>query len=200
MDTIARANGPLAELAREGWRVVVLQVRGADGEGETKSDYVGDQNLLALRAMLVGYTLPGIRIDDAIAAMDWIDNTLDGQPVTVLGVGIMGPVALQAALLDRRIAAVRIEGSTVSLQTAASVPIARNLPANTIPGMLAHYDLPDVIAALSPRAVTAARPVDPLGDTLNEAEFRALVPPRPNLTYTTQTLLIPSATNDRGTQ
>lgn len=174
----------LARLATEGWCVVALQVRGADGEGDAKSDYVGDQNMLALRAMLVGYTLPGIRIDDAIAAMNWIDSALEGQSVTILGVGVMGPVALQAALLDPRIDEVRIEGSLVSLRAAASAPIARNLPANTIPGMLSRYDLPDVIAALSPRPVVVAAPVDPLGNPMGEAQFHHLVPRSPHLTYT----------------
>jgi cephalosporin-C deacetylase-like acetyl esterase len=193
MDFIARSDGPLAILAREGWTVVALQVRGADGEGEAKSAYVGDQNLLALTAMLVGYTLPGLRIDDAIAAMDWIESAMKGRSVTVLGVGFMGPVALQAALLDPRIDAVRIEGSPVSLRTAASAPMARDLPANAIPGMLSEYDLPDVIAALAPRPVTVAAPVGPVGEPLGEAELHALAPKAPNLTYTEKTILAPSA-------
>lgn len=195
MEVLARADGPLANLAREGWHIIALQVRGADGEGEAKSDFVGNQNLLALRAMLAGYTLPGLRIDDVIAAMDWIESNAEGQPVTILGVGTMGPVALQAAVIDSRIAAVHIDRSVVSLRSSASVPIARNLPANTIPGMLAHYDLPDVIAALAPRPVTVAAPVDPLGIALDEADFQALLPPRPNLTYTKKSLLMSPATN-----
>lgn len=191
MDAIARPGGPLTRLAGKGWRVVALQARGFDGEGEAKSSYVGDQNILSLWAMLVGDTLAGIRIDDVIAAMDWIDSIRKGQSVTILGAGIMGPVALQAALLDPRIDEVRLEGSPVSMRAAASVPIARELPANTIPGMLAAYDLPDVIAVLSPRPVTVAAPVDPLGEPLSKAAFHAFAPRGPNLTYTKKTLLAP---------
>jgi hypothetical protein len=56
-------------LAAEGATVVVLTPRGADGTEEIKAGIVGDENLLALRAVLVGKTLTGLRIDDALGAL-----------------------------------------------------------------------------------------------------------------------------------
>ena len=178
------AKDRFAQLARDGWTVVRLQVRGADGEGEAKAELVGDQNILALRAMLTSHTLAGIRIDDTIAAMNWIDSEYSEAPVTVVGKGIMGPVALQAALLDPRIDAVRMEQSLVSLRFAVSVPIAVKLPANTVPGMLSSYDLPDIMAALAPRRVTVSEPIGPLGEPLSEDACRNLVPQSSHIAYT----------------
>lgn len=183
VDAQAAPGDRLRQLAASGWTVVALQTRGADGRGEVKHSLVGDQDLLALRAMLVGRTLPGLRIDDTIAAVDWIARRFPGLPITLDGVGIDGPIALQAALLDARVGAVRIEASPVSWRAAVSQARARDLPANAIPGVLAVYDLPDVIAALAPRRVDIVAPQDPLGGGLSEQDFHRLVPPQPHVHY-----------------
>ncbi len=171
LDQQTGPRGRATAWAKAGYTVVVLQARGADGMEESKATLAGDENLLSLRAMMNGKTLPGMRIDDAIRAMDWITAAFKGAPVTVSGSGIMGPVALQAAALDDRITAVRTEGAVVSWKAALDRPIARDLPANAIPGVLTAYDLPDVMAAIGPRPVEMAAPVDPVGVPLREAEF-----------------------------
>jgi hypothetical protein len=124
-----------------------------------------------------------MRIDDTIRAIDWISQHLKGASITLSGVGSMGPIALQAALLDTRVAAIRIESSPISWRAAVEQPIARDLPANTIPGVLAVYDLPDVIAALAPRPVEIVAPADPLGVVLPEVAFRAWVPSQRHVHY-----------------
>ena len=173
---LARPGGRLAQLAAAGWTVLALQARGADGREDVKSAVAGDENLLSLRAMMAGVTLPGMRIDDAIRAIGWLTDAMPGQPITIDGVGLMGPVALQAALLDTRVAAVRTENAPVSWRSALAYPLARDLAANAIPGVLAAYDLPDVIRALAPRPVDIAAPIDPLGLPLREADFHQLLP------------------------
>jgi dienelactone hydrolase len=183
VDAQAAPGARLRQLATSGWAIVALQTRGADGRGEVKHSLVGDQDLLALRAMLVGRTLPGIRIDDTIAAVDWIARRFPGLPITLDGVGIMGPIALQAALLDARVGAVRLDDAPVSWRAAVSLPLARALPANAIPGVLAVYDLPDVIAALAPRRVDIVAPRDPLGASLSEQDFYRFVPPQSHVHY-----------------
>ncbi|MEO7578240.1 MAG: acetylxylan esterase [Massilia sp.] len=183
LDTQAAPGGRLRQLAADGWAVVNLQARGADGGGEVKHSLVGDQDLLALRAMLVGRTLPGIRIDDTMAAVDWIARRFPSLPITLDGVGTMGPIALQAALLDARVSAVRTDAAPVSWRAAVSQPRARQLPANAIPGVLAVYDLPDVIAALAPRRVDIVAPQDPQGASLSEQDFHKLVPTQAHVHY-----------------
>jgi hypothetical protein len=176
LDTSTQPGTRMAQLTAAGWTTVGLQVRGADGGGGAKNKIVGDQDLLALRALLVGRTLPGIRIADALHALAWIRLRWPQASITLEGIGIMGPVALQAALLDARVDAVRMAGSPVSWLAAVEQPLARDLPANAIPGVLAAYDLPDVMAALAPRELDVIAPVDPMGASLSEPAFWKLVP------------------------
>jgi cephalosporin-C deacetylase-like acetyl esterase len=176
LDALAAPNGRMAKLAMAGWTVLSLQPRGADGSEETKSSLVGDQNLLALRALLVGRTLTGIRIDDVIATVDWLATLEPNARITVAASGTMGPVALQAAALDPRIAAVQLTGSQLSFRDAINQPIARDLPAIGVPGVLKAYDLPDVVRALDGRPAELIAPVDPLGVPLREAEVKRLMP------------------------
>jgi cephalosporin-C deacetylase-like acetyl esterase len=176
LDALAAPNGRMAKLAMAGWTVLALQPRGADGSEEIKSSLVGDQNLLALRALLVGRTLTGIRIDDVIGTVDWLATLEPNARITIAAMGTMGPVALQAAALDPRIAAVRLTGSQLSFRDAVDRPIARDLPAIALPGVLKAYDLPDVVRALDGRPVELVAPVDPLGVPLREADVKRLMP------------------------
>ena len=176
LDALAAPNGRMAKLAMAGWTVLALQPRGADGSEEIKASLVGDQNLLALRALLAGRTLTGIRIDDVTGAVDWLTTLEVGARITVAATGTMGPVALQAAALDPRIAAVRLTGSQLSFRDAVDRPIARDLPAIGVPGVLKAYDLPDVVRALDGRPVELVAPVDPVGVPLREAEVKRLMP------------------------
>jgi hypothetical protein len=183
LDVQASGNGRLSKLALGGWTVIALQPRGTDGSEEIKSSLVGDQNLLALRAMLVGKTLTGIRIDDIIGTIDWVRKAQPDAAITLVGIGTMGPVALQAAALDSRIASVRMIGSQLSLRDAVDRPIARDLPAIAVPGMLAAYDLPDAIRALDQRPLDIEAPVDPVGVPLRAADVTRLTPQRANVRY-----------------
>lgn len=176
LDALAAPNGRMAKLAATGWTVVALQPRGADGGEEIKSSLVGDQNLLALRALLVGRTLTGIRIGDVIGTVDWLATLEPNARITLAAAGTMGPVALQAAALDPRIAAVRLTGSQLSFRDAVNRPIARDLPAIGVPGVLKAYDLSDVVRALDGRPVEMIAPVDPVGVPLREAEVTRLMP------------------------
>lgn len=163
-------------LVSNGATVVVLTPRGADGTEEVKAAIVGDENLLALRAMLVGKTLTGLRIDDALGALGWLGSNVDA-PLSIEGIGEAGPVALQAALLDPKIVSVRAVAGQISIRAAVDRPMQRDLAPIAIPGMLAAYDLPDVIAALAPRRVELFAPIDPVGAPLERAQYRALLGP-----------------------
>jgi dienelactone hydrolase len=161
-------------LAADGATVVVLTPRGADGTEEVKAAIVGNENLLALRAMLVGKTLTGLRIDDALGALGWLEANVKA-PLSIEGIGEAGPVALQAALLDPKVTSVRAVASQISIRAAVDRPMQRELPPIAVPGMLTAYVLPDEIAALAPRRVELFAPIDPVGVPLQRAKYRALL-------------------------
>ena len=176
LEALAAPNGRMARLAAAGWTVVALQPRGTDGTEEVKSALVGDQNLLALRALLIGETLTGIQIDDVIDAVGWAATLEPGGRVTVVGVGTTGPVVLQAAALDPRIAAVRLIGAPLSFRDAVDRPIARDLPDYALPGVLKAYELRDVVRALDGRPVEIVAPVDAVGVPLRQSDVFRLLP------------------------
>lgn len=163
-------------LAAQGAEVVVLPPRGADGSEEVKAQIVGNENLLALRTMLVGSTLTGLRLDDALGALGWLKTNV-AAPLSIEGIGEAGPVALQAALLDPDVASVRAIASQLSVRAAVDRPMQRDLAPIAVPGMLAAYDLPDVIAALAPRPVKLDAPIDPVGMPLRRTDYRKLLGP-----------------------
>ena len=95
-------------------------------------------------------------------AVDWLKSQGDG-PITIVGVGASGPVALHAAALDPRIAAVRLENSQLSYQLAGMLALQRELPPISVPGVLRTYDMPDLMAAIAPRPIAVFNPLDAAG-------------------------------------
>jgi hypothetical protein len=131
--------------------VLALQLRGTPGDATpVQSPYLGPFNLIALRAMPVGRTLVGLRIDDTTGAM----NRLCARPevnrgrIAAWATGPMGVVLLRAYRL------------------ALDAPLHRGLPEIAIPGVLRHYDLPGLVRAIAPRPVTIAYPTGALGEEL----------------------------------
>jgi hypothetical protein len=75
-------------------------------------------------------------------------------------------------------------GSQLSFRDAVDRPIARDLPAISVPGVLRAYDLPDVIRALDGRPVEIVAPVDPVGVPLRAADRIRLMPRSATVTWT----------------
>ena len=172
----------VTRLARAGHLVVIVPGRPwPAGSEEIKSPLLGTSYLLSLRAMLVGRTLVGLRVDDALRAADWaaaqpgVDRTAMG----ICGVGPLGVVALHAAMLDERLSRVVVEGSIATWRAIVEQPLHRNASEVVVPGVLRHYDLPDLVAAIAPRSVTVVNPVDAMGNALRRAEAQRLVSPTP---------------------
>src|SRR5205085_6311459 len=116
------------------------------GTESIKSPYLGPFNLLSLRAFLVDKTIIGMRIDDAIRAIDWLAarKDVDRNSITIYGNGSLGLVALHAAALDARISKVVLENTLTSYRMIVDQPVHRNISEVVIPGVLRHYDSADL--------------------------------------------------------
>jgi hypothetical protein len=137
-------------------------------EGQ-KSPYLGTFNLLSLRSFLVGKTILGMRIDSTLNVI----QTSPGDPdLTIYGNGPMGIVALHAAALYSSVKHVIIENTLASYRMVLDQPLHRNISEIMIPGVLQHYDLGDLYAAIAPRTVTVINPQDATGTTITEDQFR----------------------------
>jgi len=149
--------------------VLVLQPRGTPGDSTpVQSPYLGPFNLIALRALLVGRTLVGLRMDDAIGAMNWLASRpgVDPARIAAWATGPMGVVLLHAAVLDSRVSRVTVDHTLRSYRLALDAPLASGLPEIAIPAVLLHYDLPGLVKAIAPRPVTVTHPVGALGEDL----------------------------------
>lgn len=172
--TFEQPGTELERLARAGHVVLLLPMRPAPhGTEEIKSPLLGTAYLLSLRAFLVGRTLLGLRVDDALAAVAWLSSGEHGAGgVTMYGRGPAAPVALHAAALDEHVAHVIVEQGLASYRLVVEQPLHRNVSEVMVPGALARYDLPDLAMAASPRRVTVLAPVDAMGNTLRHEAFR----------------------------
>jgi cephalosporin-C deacetylase-like acetyl esterase len=168
IETVA-ASPLFTTSAAAGQVVLALQPRGTPGDSTpVQSPYLGPFNLIALRAMLVGRTLVGLRIDDTIGAMNWLCSRpdVDRAKIAAWATGPMGVVLLHAAVLDARISRVTVDHTLRAYRLALDAPLHRGLPDIAIPGVLRRYDLPGLVRAIAPRPVVIAHPTGALGEEL----------------------------------
>jgi hypothetical protein len=176
LDDLA-ASPEVLRLAKAGHLVCLLQPRGVLGEPPPNPNQLalGPYMPLLLRAIVVGRTLVGMRVDDTIRTVDWLVSRPDVDPaaVTVYGSGAQGIVALHAAALDTRISRVIAERSLVSYRTALEAGLHRNLSEVLIPNVLLHYDTPDLITAIHPRGVAIVNPANAMDQIIRDPLARA---------------------------
>jgi hypothetical protein len=124
------------------------------GTESVKSPYLGGFNLLALRCFMVGKSLIGLRIDDAIRAVNWLSARASS--IELRSSGNAAIVALHAAVLDRRIKKVDAASPLASYRAIIDEPLHRNVSDVVIPGVLRAYDIADLQKDLAHRASTTS--------------------------------------------
>jgi len=154
-DAIARANhAKFDALAAQGNVVLALTPRPSPpGTDDMKAPLLGPFYLLSLRADLVGRTLVGLRADDVIRAIDFLAARADVDPahISAEAGGHMGLVLLHAGVLDRRIRHIGVDHVLTSYRSLIDAPAPTGAPEDLIPGVLLHYDIPDLVRALGGR-------------------------------------------------
>jgi cephalosporin-C deacetylase-like acetyl esterase len=175
LDSPEHAAPEIDRLTKAGWVVEAFQPTPAPpGTEGLKSPYLGNFNLLSLRAFLVGKTIVGLQIDDAIHAVDSLAARADVDParIAIYGNGPLGIVALHAAALDSRIRSVIVENTLASYRMVLDQPLHRNISEVMIPGVLRKYDVGNLVLAISPRPVTIINPQDATGAVISKEQFQ----------------------------
>jgi cephalosporin-C deacetylase-like acetyl esterase len=160
-------------LADAGTAVLVIAPRPSPpGNEETKASILGPYYLTTLRAELVGKTLLGLRVDDVIAAVNFTSGgtTVDPNQISAQASGHLGLVLLHAAVLDARIKHITVDHTLESYASLMQAPMPIDAPEDILPGVLGHYDIPDLIRALGPRLTLT----DPLPGTANLSTSAAI--------------------------
>ena len=162
--------------------IVVLSVD-ARGLGETRSTAEGARTDFArffgdydsgMTAMLIGKTLAGMRAEDITRGLDLLAARpeVDAGRISAYGKDAGAVPLLYAAAFDSRVRAMVLEGMLVSYDAVVNQRIHRQVFEQIVPGALADFDLPDLVAALAPRPTWLINATDPLGNAMRTADVR----------------------------
>lgn len=152
----AGAGSDAETLVRQGSVVLVPDLRGWGESGPVKSknkdSYSGEWQS-AMRALLVGKNIPGMQAYDALRAFDYLSARADVDPkqITIKGNGDGGLIALLAAVSEPRLRVATGGAAVPSYLDLAKAELHTGLPSRIIPGVLADFDVPDLVAAVKTR-------------------------------------------------
>jgi cephalosporin-C deacetylase-like acetyl esterase len=175
----AAAASEAEQLAAKGYIVLVPDLRGF---GETqpsldRRDYFvrnfGDyENVLT--ALVIGKTMVGMRAADLVRGVDLLAarNDVDASRIAVTGRAAAAIPALFAALFDKRIGRLALDGMLLSYEAVVNEKIHQGMVEQLIPSALKEFDLPDVIASLTLAKVAVYNGVNPLGQEVTAARMR----------------------------
>jgi hypothetical protein len=158
------AKAQFEQLAAAGNVVLAFTPRpDPQGNGPTKGTTLGSFYLVELRAELVGKTILGLRVDDTIAATDYLAarSDVDAGKITASASGHMGLVLLHTAVLDARLKHVTIDHALESYASLLQAKMPVNAPEDILPGVYLRYDTGDLKHALGARLTWS----DPLPGT-----------------------------------
>ncbi len=169
------------QLARGGFVVLSVDLRGM---GETRSRlevnasdfvrYFGDYED-GMTAILMGRTLAGMRARDILRGLDVLAGRPEVDPQRIGGLGRQAAAVplLYAAALDRRLRSIGLENMLLSYDAVVNNRIHRQVFENIVPGALEDYDLPDLVAAMAPRAVWLNDLTAPAGTPASAGEIQS---------------------------
>lgn len=124
--------------------------------------------------LVLGSPVIGQRVWDILRCLDYLKTRpdVDGSQIRVLGRGPAGLAALMAGALDESVRSVLLDRT---LATYTSIVDAEEYELALdwfVPGILQHFDIPDIAAAIYPRPVWITNALDGDGAVLSESMVR----------------------------
>ena len=134
----------------EGYAVVTVDLRGQGETGSGKRDATLTDWKTYYLSYLLGKSLVGLRVEDALAAADFVafyQKKRDApRKVHLVGVGHAGIVALHAAALNPDLfATVTLKKTPRSWASVVRLKSPAGHLDSTVHGVLETYDLPDLV-------------------------------------------------------
>ena len=170
IEQISQSPGVNLSLIRAGNIVVAFHPRDVLGEPQSGPEQLalGQYMPELLRAIVVGKTIVGMRVDDVVRIINWIcaRNDVDQRKLSHYGRGGLGMVALHTAAIDGRVGRVVLENTLLSYRTALEAGLHKNLSEIVIPGVLTRYDTPELMQAIFPRPIILINPASAMGQEL----------------------------------
>ncbi|MDA0807735.1 MAG: acetylxylan esterase [Planctomycetota bacterium] len=146
----SEADGPIEDLISEGYAVVTVDLRGQGETGTGNRDATLTDWKTFYLNYLLGKSLVGLRVEDALAAADFVafyQKKRDSpRKVHLAGVGHAGIVALHAAALNPDLfASVTLKKTPRSWASVVRLKSPAGHLDSTVHGALEVYDLPDLV-------------------------------------------------------
>ena len=144
----------MRQLAKAGNLVFALTPRPSPpGTEATKSPLLGDYYITGLRAEIVDKTILGLRVDDTIRAINYLAmrGDVDRSHISADASFHLGLVLLHAAVLDPRLSHITVDHVLSSYKSLLDAPMPLHSPEDILPGVLLHYDIPDLTRVLGDR-------------------------------------------------
>ena len=170
-------------LSRQGTLLCAADVRGigdvaqefSPGSPGYMRSHQSEENY-AWSSLILGRPLVGQRVADILAIVQGLQTIrgLEGRKVVLAALGGMTIPALFAASLEPRITKLYLAGGLSSYHSIVETEDYRHSLADFVPDILAHTDLPQIVAQLAPRPVVIAGPVDGAGGALSLASAREI--------------------------
>ncbi|MGB8478316.1 MAG: acetylxylan esterase [Acidobacteriaceae bacterium] len=177
-DEVVAEPSPFDEIFNTGYAVCAINLRGmglsVPRPPRGGPDYYNGMLLedrFAWANLVLGISVIGQRVWDILRTSDYLASRsdVDLSQVQIVGKGPAGLAALMAAALDRRVRSVLID-RTLATHTSIVDSQEYSLPLDWfLPGILQHFDLPDIVAAIHPRPTWVLNAVDAIEGVLPES-------------------------------
>jgi len=173
----AAEKGALADqLAQKGYQVIVSDL---NGYGELGGGYKGgdariqDVPLNVWYAGILTQKSPlAVRVEEIKILVDFIKSFGNSGSLTAIACGTLTSDLLHSAVINREFDQIALINPLISYQ---SVVQERNyLPKfamSAVAGMIGQYDLPDLVASLSPMRICMVNPVNSLDQMVDSGTF-----------------------------
>ena len=140
--------------------VIIVQLRpSVDEQDNSEKSPFGPFYRTAQRAILVGKTVTGIRIDEIRASLDQLceETQVNSANIEARASGPSSLALLQAAVLDPRLRHLEVSELLEGYQDILDTPMHLNQSEQLVPGVLIHYDVSDLLRVLKARVTVLSR-------------------------------------------
>jgi len=174
MDHAVNGSGISQFLLQQGYSVLALDVPGIGslGPGYLKGDaYVDNTSFNQWFAgILTGKSIVAMRVEDMLRVINFIKTELtEIESIYAISIGAPGSELLHLSAFDPSIEKICLLNPFLSYSEIALAPEYKpNFIPSIVSGAISEYDLPDLIAALSPKKVLILNPVTPTGENTSD--------------------------------
>ena len=169
----AGPGGPIEQRVLAGDCVLAVDVRGTGQTQQVQGAHYCPEYKDVYLAYMLGRSYVGMRAEDVLVSARYAAKRFGSgreAPVHLVAVGSIGVPALHAAAVESDLfATVKLSRTLISWASVIHHQLNEKQAANTVHGVLACYDLPNLVASLSEK-ITVEQPVNAVDKPLQTSK------------------------------